>query len=247
MKKLSLIAILAMTITTIGLTGCKSDDTPQVSKSYKSLELSGIAMHRDRGDVIVSESDIPNQVIDEEDKSDNVGGEFNPDGLVEQPGNDGYKTKFGYSQLSLENKDTTEYFEISGDDIIYDGVTYMGLNKALDSIEYPYDKTTLINFIVKTYDPMDKTVEVDCIIADDNGYVDGWSMGMDDSLSDAWPDYKSLKDKYGKIVKWEIILADYETYDRQSYMYGCSDYMIYLSYTSGEVIDMSNFENVKPE
>lgn len=241
-------AIFSLAIATVvGFTGCKDDDTPKIVDSYKVLELSNIAMHRDRGNIRVTEVDTPNQAISEDDKSDNLGGNFNPNGVVEQEGNDAYVTKFGYSQLNLENQDTTEYFEISGDDIIYDGVTYMGLNKALDSIEYPYDKTTLINFIVKTYDPMDKTVGVDCVIADDDGYVEGWSMGLSDSLADAWPDYLSLKEKYGKIIKWKITLADYETYDRQSYMYGCSDYMIYLSYTSGETIDMSDFEAIKPE
>lgn len=247
MKKSSLVAIMLIAMIATMFTGCKSDETIETSKSYEALELSDIAMHRDRGDIKVTKSNTPNQETSNNDKSDNLDVGFNSDGIVEQEGNDAYVTKFGYSQLNLEGKDTTEYFEISGDDIIYGDVTYIGLNKVLDSIEYPYDKTTLINFIVKTYDPMDKTVSVSCTIADDDGYVDGWSMGMNDSLADAWPDYIALREKYGKIVKWEIMLADKETYDRQSYMYGCSDYMIYLSYTSGETIDMSNFEDIKPD
>jgi len=146
----------------------------------------------------------------------------------------------------LENEDTTEYFQVSGDDIVYGGVTYMGLNKALDSFEYPYDKTTLINFIVKTYDPMDVNVEVTYTIADDSGNVEGWSVSLDESLEEAWSGYANLREEYGKPVKWTMTIADYETFDRQSYLYGCSDYMIYLSYTSGETIDMSNFEEIKP-
>lgn len=248
MKALKVITTLLVVSTmTIGFTGCKEDseDKSKELKSYYTLALSDVAMHRDRGSIKVTEVDSPNQVV-EEDKSDNVGAKYDPNAVVEQEGSPMYKTKFGYSQLLLENDDTTEYFEVSGEDIVYGGITYLGLNKALDSIEYPYDKRTLINFIVKTYDPMDTQVQVNCIIADDEGYVEGWSMGMHDSLADSWPDYLNLVEQYNKIVKWEITLADKETYDRQSYLYGCSDYMIYLSYTSGETIDMSNFEEIKP-
>lgn len=246
LKKLRGISLVAITmLIAVSITGCKEKDKPVEVNTYKTLKLSEVAKHRDRGDIKVTESNNSNNAV-VDNKSDNLGNEFNPDGIVEQTGSSGYTTKFGYSQLNLINQDTTEYFEISGDDVIYNGVTYLGLNKALDSIEYPYDKTTIINFIVKTYDPMGTTVDVCCTIADDEGYVDGWTMSMDYSLSDSWDGYNNLKEQYGKIVKWELMLADHETFDRQSYMYGCSDYMIYLSYTSGEIIDMSNFEEIKP-
>ena len=245
MKKLGVGIILA--IMAIGLTGCKDEDSGlKVVDSYKTLELTEIARHRERGNIRVTEADSPNNTVGENDKSDNVGSNFNPNQVVEQLGNESYVTKFGYSQLLLENADTTEYFQVSGDDIVYGGVTYMGLNKALDSFEYPYDKTTLINFIVKTYDPMDVNVEVTYTIADDSGNVEGWSVSLDESLEEAWSGYANLREEYGKPVKWTMTIADYETFDRQSYLYGCSDYMIYLSYTSGETIDMSNFEEIKP-
>jgi hypothetical protein len=237
-SKLSVLLSVMILSSMLSLTGCKNDDVVETNNSQLGgeLSLSKSAVHMDRSDLFLSNSTSEggsvnsNTSVQKEEKDDRV-----------------YDTKAELTELIMEGSDDTTYFEIKGDDIIYDGVTYLGLNKIIEEFPHPYDNTSVINFIVKTYEPMGKRVLVTGNLGDENGYVSGWSMGISDDLEMNWDGYSVILEKYGTKARWLISLCDSETYDRKTTLCGNKDYIIFLGAEGDTAIDMNELAKIKPE
>ena len=153
------------------------------------------------------------------------------------------------AELELIGNDTSQYYAVVNNerDIQFGAVTYIGLNEAVNSIRTPYDKTTFINFIVKTYAPTRNKVVVSFINEEDPDTVPyGMSIGVATDLELNWDGYPYMLTKYGSDATWSLSLYEADTFGRPASLYGCKDWMIY-SGTDGIIqIDMSKYQNIKP-
>lgn len=141
--------------------------------------------------------------------------------------------------ISLVGKDLSTDYSISGNDIVYDGVTYQGLNKAVNSIKTPYDKVTFTNFIVKTFTPKSDKVFVSYINEEENTGIQA-STTLDAELSMSWEGYKTVRDKYNSVAVWSLNLRD--NGGKTADIIGNKDYMLQGSVSKDMVIDMSKYD-----
>lgn len=141
--------------------------------------------------------------------------------------------------ISLSGKDLSTDYTVSGDDIVYEGVTYQGLNKAVNSIRTPYDKVTFTNFIVKTFTPKSDKVFVTYINEEENT---GWqaSTTLDAELSMSWDGYNSIRDRYHSVAVWSLNLRD--NGGKVADIIGNTDYMLQGTTNKDIVVDMSKYD-----
>jgi hypothetical protein len=143
-------------------------------------------------------------------------------------------------ELAISNQDTSEDFEISGDDIIYNGITYKGLNEALNHMEYPTDRTTFINFILKTFNQTtNNVVYCNCVNdVEEDLKEDSTNLDIDVQLDESEV-YRQIKAAHNNepaiwtLSIWSDITA--------GSIYGCSEYLIYNGTDSLYEVDMSQF------
>lgn len=65
------------------------------------------------------------------------------------------------SELIITGSNDELDYEVSGDDIIYDGRVFKDLNRCIDEIEFKISRTSMINMIVKSFDNYKNTVYCD--------------------------------------------------------------------------------------
>lgn len=144
--------------------------------------------------------------------------------------------------ITLLNSDNSTDFKIEGDNIIYNGITYEGLYKALNYIELPdgISNATFINFILKIVKPQG----TDIIVSYDSDKVvhseDDTNVSLSDLLDGIYK-YDALVKEYGEHVTWEIQLFDTQ-YRSLLHMYGCNKYM-FMMHASDMTYDMALYNH----
>lgn len=157
--------------------------------------------------------------------------------------------KVDVGEIQLENTDGSVDYIVEGEDIVYNGVRFKGLNTALNSVASPYDINTFINFVVKTYSTTEANVNVTYSIDSENSSDDGEGVGayigLHESLMADSTDYQYIYNKYGVEVDWQILL-DSGKNEEFGMLYGCNDYVMYQG-VGNLVIDMNKFDSGAPE
>lgn len=164
-------------------------------------------------------------------------------GKVLSYGNNGHEYKL--CELSLVNHDDTKYYQVIGDDVIYNGVMYVGLNKSLDSIQSPYDKRDMINFLTKALTPTHYAM-VSIVYSDkEEGRT---AEPIDQILEENWDLYGTIKNKYGGgKVWWQLDLYDPVTNAKSASLYGGDKYVLYRGDRGELKVDLATLEYKKPE
>lgn len=148
-------------------------------------------------------------------------------------------------ELTLSNHDDTKYYEVVGDDIIYNGVMYIGLNRSLDIIKSPYDKRDLINFLIKAINPTHYAM-VSVVFNDKD--ESSTSLPLDQVLEGEWELYSKIKNKYGgNKIWWQLDLYDPVTEKTAASLYGGDTYILYRGDKGELKVDLAKLEYKKPE
>lgn len=161
---------------------------------------------------------------------------LNSDGTVYSYGSNG-KT-LGMGEVILKGTDSTAYYIIDNDDIIYDGVRFKNLNKALDACKAPYSKENMINFIVKTFNPPHYIIE--CTYEnDEEDTTDMNSVPVDSSLELEFTNYASIVNKYGgKRAVWRINLYSADNMRLRASLVGNDKFVLFRGDKNIAEIDM---------
>lgn len=170
-------------------------------------------------------------------------GETDSTGKVLSYGNNG--SEINLCELTLLNHDDTKYYEVIGDDVIYNGVMYVGLNKVLSDITCPYDKRDMINFIVKSLTPSHYAM-IAIVYSDHDENMT--AMPIDQVLENEWDNYTVIKNKYGgQKVWWQIDLYNPITQDKSASLYGGDKYVLYRGDRGELKVDLAKVAYKKPE
>lgn len=144
-------------------------------------------------------------------------------------------------EIKLENSDDSVYYEVSGNDIVYNGVVYKDLYYNVQHLQLPCDINTFINFIIKTYDT--NSNEVDTLYVNDTEASStesddvGASISVDESLRDS-DYYLQLVEKYNNVAKWRLMLIDEND---MGILYGCESFILYNGGNGVTEIDMNKY------
>jgi len=224
-KRYKVVTLLLSIITLISLSGChKKVDVED--ETINKFELNELSERKERVD--------EEEVVDTTNTADITNSSDKEAELAE---------------LELLGNDDSQYYAQvnNGEDIQFGAVTYIGLNKAVDSIKQPYTKRQFINFIVKTYNPTRNKVLISYINEEDPDTVpELMSMTISDSLNLNWDGYSALLNKYGMKAKWMLTLCEADTYERSAFLYGCDKYVIYLGSNGIVQIDMDKYKDIQP-
>lgn len=147
------------------------------------------------------------------------------------------------SELILINNDTSkEYSIINNSDIYYIGRTYENLYKNINSIGTPFDKNTLINFIIKTYNANESKVYslVTFEVTPNINAEENNDISFDELLSNN-EKYKELKLKYNENIQWELSIHTMGL-KNQILMYGCDKYILLVGIDEPLKIDMNTYK-----
>lgn len=156
--------------------------------------------------------------------------------------------KVDVGEVQLENTDTSIDYTIEGGDIVYNGIRFVELSTAVNSVSSPYDTNTFINFIIKTYSTAESTVNVsyniDSNTTSDSNADTGAYVGLHESLMADSSDYQHIYNKYGVEADWQLLL-DSGKPEELGILYGCSTYVMYQG-VGNLVIDMNEFDSGAP-
>lgn len=153
----------------------------------------------------------------------------------------GYDTTL--AEITLVGDDNSVAYEIvDGTDIKYNGILFKNLYTNINSIDTNYNRNTLINFIIKTYNANSSLIYTfltkDEIDAEDS---DVQSTTLDE-LIDYVPNYQIAKNNHGEAVTWMLTLTDSETRSEVQ-MYGCNSYIILTSDGNNTEVDMTTYDS----
>jgi hypothetical protein len=140
-------------------------------------------------------------------------------------------------ELVLTGEDTTQKWEIDGNNIVYNGITFNNLYYCIQHVDLPCDETNFINFIVKTFT---STSDVN------TGYLnDLEDHGEDSTYIDLEPqlqessEYLRIKEEHNNIpITWNISLHGDGI---NGNIYGCSSYLLYNGSDGTQEVDMSKY------
>lgn len=147
------------------------------------------------------------------------------------------------SEVTIENVDNSVNYEIVGNDIIYDGVTFHDLFSAVTAVKAPCDTNTFINFLVKCFDPMGTKDVYTYYDRDEDLVVEGDDVGAPMTTSETASElkgYQEIRDKYGVDVTWSLVLRTRDDSNSVS-IYGCESYLTYQG-MKPLTVDMSQFD-----
>lgn len=147
------------------------------------------------------------------------------------------------SEITIENVDNSVNYEIVGNDIIYDGVTFHDLFPAVTAVKAPCDTNTFINFLVKCFDPMGLKDVYASYERDEDLVAEGEDVGAPMTTSETASElkgYQEIRDKYGADVTWSLGLRTQDNSNSVS-IYGCESYLTYQS-MKPLTVDMSQFD-----
>lgn len=127
-------------------------------------------------------------------------------------------------EITMSGKMDKVKYKVNGDDIEYNGVTYIGLNLYLDNLECKYTKDEMIKFIVSTYKT--STSKVNIIYQNDNELdSNSNALRVHDSLI-GFNNYDIVYNKYKEEASWQLTLLD-SNFSNKAILFGCKSYLIY--------------------
>lgn len=144
--------------------------------------------------------------------------------------------------ITLVNNDNSQDYTAEGNDIVYKGTRYVNLYNVINGINTNYDKNTLINFIVKTFNAKSDTIYCDLIvdnISDADSDVE--EITLDEQISDV-KKYNDAKSQFNENVSWMISMTE-SSDNSVKQIYGCSKYMLVTSDGIDKEIDMSKYDS----
>lgn len=165
----------------------------------------------------------------------------------DKPDDEEDKHNSGYdetlSEIKLTGKDESiEYSIVEGTDVKYNNILYKNLYTNVYSLNTNYDKNTLINFIIKTYEAKSDLIYTVVYTDSTEGEEsDIQSITLDEMLSDC-SKYEELKHKYGEKAYWMLQLIDSET-RLEVEMYGATSYILVTADGVSEEIDMTKYDS----
>lgn len=147
-------------------------------------------------------------------------------------------------ELKLNGNDTSISYEISDNNIIYNGITYYNLYSNINQLNSKYDKNTLINFIIKNYNATSSEIYTNLIVEeqreiDPNAEIE--EITFDEQLGDNLK-YIELKEQYNENVSWALSLMESDT-NKSVMMYGCNSYILLANIGSDVVLDMNELDS----
>lgn len=149
------------------------------------------------------------------------------------------------SELPQDNQESNVSYTISGDDIVYNGVTYTGLYTSVQQVEpySQYDADTLIKFLLKCY-PSSETVFSSAQLyvnsvntGDAEDYTD---ISIDDTLSNMSDKYTSLCNKYNDKASWVLTIYKWMGKDK-AMLAGCKSFTIIIGTDEDIEVDITDF------
>ena len=128
---------------------------------------------------------------------------------------------------------------------MYNGVLYVGLNKALNDIKSPYDKRDFINFVLKALNPTHYAMIT--VVYNDHD-PNTTAMPLDDVLEEESDVYSTIKSKYGgSKVWWQLDVYDPVTNNKSASLYGCEQYVVYRGNRGELKVDLAKLQYKQPE
>ena len=217
MKSRKIIATLILG-SLIALSGCADTESPEYQDGIRDFNVENTAK-------------VNSNTADDNNSS-----------TVHKDNTQNYDTpELNIGLLEIIGDDKSTDFEVSGNDIIYNGVKYIGLNSAIKSIEIPYEKTTFTNFIVKTFNPSSSIVRVTYTNENDKNAPQA-SFSIDEEMKHNWEGYESVKESYEEPVVWTINIEEATANQgRLAVLTGCKRYIIQNNMSKTLSIDMSKY------
>jgi len=215
-------AIITLIMCSITLLGCSN--TTRSSDSYipNKIDTTGIVSKDDYLGILQTSDTEPESDIEDSENYDNI---------------------YSASEIQLTEQDNSIEYTIDNQDINYDDKVFIGLNDAINRLESPYDKNTLINFIIKTYKTDANQIYAiyssDTELIDDEGQDVGASITVHESLQ-SLNGYVDICNKYNDTAVWTITLLTENTED-VGYLHGCKSFIIYQG-SEDKIIDMSLYD-----
>ena len=115
--------------------------------SVNLVACSELNLNIDKADVYLAPSFEVDKLTVRQNNEWNIRQELEIDDNDSVPTEQDIKVDVG--EVQLDNNDNSVDYQVEGEDIIYNGVRYKGLYTAINSVTYPYDTNTFINFITK--------------------------------------------------------------------------------------------------
>jgi hypothetical protein len=140
-------------------------------------------------------------------------------------------------ELVLTGEDTTQKWEIDGNNIVYNGITFNNLYYCIQHVDLPCDETNFINFIVKTFTSKS---DVNAYYINDLEETDedDTSIGIDYILEDS-SEYINIRASHNnEPATWSISLSSDNI---NGTIYGCSSYLLYNGSDGTQEVDMSKY------
>lgn len=160
---------------------------------------------------------------------------------------DGYDSTEHVGELVLDGNDKSSDWKVDGDDIIYANRRYHELNLSVQKAQSPYDKNTMINFILKMYEAKENEIYTNFVdysstntdeeIENEEG-AENTNATIDELLSNS-AKYLELKEKYNDSATWVIEICTYGGKNKAEII-GCKSFTCLVNTDEDVVIDMNN-------
>lgn len=136
-------------------------------------------------------------------------------------------------------------YEINGNDIIYNSVTYTDLYSNIQKVEQQsqYDTDTLIKFILQSY-PSSEQVYTFMQMYSDVEFEDGDDYNdilIDETLSNSSDAYNNICNKYNDRATWMLTINKWMGKDK-AMLAGCKSFTIIIGTDEDIEVDVSDFE-----
>lgn len=160
---------------------------------------------------------------------------------------DGYDSAEHIGELVLNGNNTSSDWTVDGDDIVHANRRYYELNSSVQQAQSPYDKNTMINFILEMYEARENEVYTNYIdysntstgeeLENDDG-SENTNMTIDELLEGS-SKYLELKEKYNDSATWVIEICTYGGKNKAQII-GCKSFMCLMNTDEDIVIDMND-------
>jgi hypothetical protein len=245
MKRKVVLGIIAMA-SLVSMSGCGSKTTYTASDYKKQVfETDGNTLSNSNQDYYNEINGITdNNIYSKNTSSEGLGSSGHEQVYVEEALN--------ASEVTLENTTGEAAYTIDGDNVNYNGTTYMNLYANALQVDTSYSTEDFINFIISIYPPTSQGDVIYTAYAVDEGDPDLSNISEGEDYTnlytfqeelELYDGYTALINKYGTPATWKLDIYTSGMMNLKT-VAGCKEFIIMLEETDG-VVDLSGMDSSK--
>lgn len=217
--KNKLITILSLICTSLLLSSCGTNNSSS-SRIIKNFER----------DSYTKKISLSNYVSDDKTTIDN---------------DNEYSGGYGdtLAEITLIGQDNSVTYDvIDGADIKYKGLVFKNLYANIQKIDTNYDKNTLINFLIKTFESKSSLIYTVLTTNTVEGADSDIEAVTFDEMLSGVDRYSEVKHKYDEEVSWMLQFIDSES-RREVQIFGAKSYILLTANGVSSDIDMTKYDS----